>query len=197
MKKNIFETILSSCKKSPRATIDRAQRVTSSMFLLAEDSPGVGAYSGINQTHTIGGKSHLSMYRTSGTTFAGHQRTRQSESPGPMSYTPKTVSKPKTYCATIGNEKKKPLFSSASKDLLPGPACYSPKPVLPKSKMVSIRLPAPTVYIMLTPGVGKYDVKPVLRKETSVPMSTARKVSMFEVEKNTPGPANYEQRSLL
>jgi hypothetical protein len=140
------------------------------------------------------------MYQTTGTTFAGHNKPKQCESPGPNSYKPREVSRPKTTCVPIGNEKKKPLFETSSKEREPGPACYSPKPVLPKSKMVSIRLPAPTVYIELTPGVGKYDVKPVLKKETSVPIPSARKTPLFnnDYQKNTPGPGNYKhQPSLL
>lgn len=63
---------------------------------------------------------------------------------------------------------------------MPGPGAYTPKPVLPSAKKVNIRLPAPTVYIELTPGVGTYDVKPVEKHEPHMKIQTAPKVPLFE-----------------
>lgn len=82
---------------------------------------------------------------------------------------------------------------------MPGPANYSPKPVLAASKKVSIRLPAPTVYIELTPGVGSYDVKPVMKREPTMKMQTAPKKPVFEREeqKHMPGPANYQTKNTI
>lgn len=176
-------------KKSPRATIDNAKRITHDHFTLAVDSPGVGCYSSILESTTISGKTS-SVYSKTNTTFAGRHETVRKNSPGPLDYMPnKDYKLPKSSKACIGREPKKSLFSCSSQKHLPGPGCYNPKPVLPAGIKASIRLPAPTVYIDLgTPGVGKYNASPVLRRSPTMKMQTAPKVPIFGVKEETPGP---------
>lgn len=58
-------------------------------------------------------------------------------------------------------------------------------------KKITIGLP-PRVKIDLTPGVGHYDVKPVMKRAPAMRIQTAKKVSMFADRRSTPGPGKYD-----
>jgi len=69
---------------------------------------------------------------------------------------------------------------------------------LPASQKYTFRPSyAPTVYIELgtkTPGVGKYNANPVMKKSPSMKMQTARKISSFvsKEKQEVPGPGRYK-----
>lgn len=64
---------------------------------------------------------------------------------------------------------------------MPGPGAHNPHPLLREPKKVTIGVPR-VVKIDLTPGVGAYDSKPVLRKSPNARIPTARRVSAFDVQ---------------
>lgn len=83
---DVSNDLVSSQKKlTPRATIDRAKRITSDNFLIAKDSPGSGFYSSFHDRLTIG-KSSEAKYSGVKTTFAGRAKVKPSSTPGPSDY---------------------------------------------------------------------------------------------------------------
>jgi len=115
---------LSQSKKSPRATIDNAKRITHERFHLA-DTPGAGHYASVLDSDTIAGRTK--PLNQCGTTFAGRYEAPRSRSPGPTDYTPNRELKlKKGSSAIIATEKKKPLFHSNSMGNIAGPGTYNP-----------------------------------------------------------------------
>ena len=82
--------------------------------------------------------------------------------------------------------------------VMPGPACYDPRPVKPSSKKQTFAK-APKVFIDLaTPGVGQYKVQEPRKKHSPCArIPTAKKVSSFVDLRETPGPGNYMLRDSL
>lgn len=116
-------------------------------------------------------------------------------SPGPQCY---KISRSSSFSArhsAVFGTTKKPELWGPSKEM-PSPAAYNVKPgFIPKK--VTIFLPYEKK-VPQTPGVGSYDVKPVLAHSPKVRMATSKRTPSYLIPSEaslTPGPGMYSSKS--